>query len=371
MPEPTGGEKTLPASPRKIQQQREKGNVAKSQDLSAGVTLVAAFLALYFLGPAAFRELLSATRHYFSEAHLPLAGAADVQGLAMQAILAAAPMVLPIMVALLVAGVAANIAQIGFMVSPQAMLPKFERLNPISGFQRFVSMRALVELIKSLAKLSVISYIAYISVRTRTSEILSLTHMSPAAAATIAWDLVLTVWWRVALAIFVIGLFDFAFQRWQYGRDLMMTHHEARQELKEMEGDPQIRQRVRQIQRRIAMQRMLGDVPDAEVVITNPITYAVALRYSVDDMESPIVVAKGARIMAERIRSIAEENGVPIVEKPELARDLFRTVEVGQPIAPDLFRAVAEVLAYVYEIDERLSKREERKRRQLTAPAFG
>ena len=158
----------------------------------------------------------------------------------------------------------------------------------------------------------------------------------------------------------MLGVLDYGYQYWEHERSLMMTVEEAKQELKEYEGDPRIKQRIRQIQRRIAMQRMMADVPKADVIITNPTRFAVALRYDPANMRAPVVVAKGTRLLAERIRDLAIVHGVPIVQKPELARTLYRTIEVGHPVPESLFRAVAEVLAYVYQIDRRVEKLHER-----------
>jgi len=195
-------------------------------------------------------------------------------------------------------------------------------------------------------------------------------ELTPRALVPAIGGLVMTVWWRIALAMLVLGILDYGFQRWQHNRDLMMTVQEARQEAKELEGDPRIKARVRHIQRQMALQRMMAGVPAADVIITNPTTYAVALRYDMAEMSAPVVVAKGARLLAERIRNIALEHTVPIVRKPDLARTLYRTIEVGQPVPENLFRAVAEVLAYVYEIDRRADKvRERRQRLELVQEA--
>ncbi len=367
MAESTGGEKVLPASPRKILQQREKGNVAKSQDLSAAATLLVALFGLSTLGPVAMKQLLLITRYYFSEIPALLIGMDDIQHMAAEAVLLTVPAVVPMMLLLLAGGILINIAQIGFLMSPQALQPKLEKLNPISGFKRFVSIRSMVELIKSLTKLSVVGYIAWLGLRREIPGVISMINMTPTDSSLAVWGIILMVWWRIVLAMLAIGILDFGYQRWQQGQDLKMTMQEARDELKQLEGDPKVKQRIRQIQRQMAMQRMMGEVPEADVVITNPTTYAVALRYTSDEMAAPVVVAKGARKVAERIREIAIEENVPIVERRELARALYRTIEVGHPVPEDLFRAVAEVLAFVYEIDERETKLEERKRLQPVA----
>ncbi len=360
MADQPASEKVLPPSPRKLQQAREKGNVARSTDLNSGFLLLVAGIGLYVLGPLAIGRLLVMTRYYFGDAWTISVLPGDMQPLLIQAMLLAAPVVLPFMVLLMAASILINVSQIGFLFSGQAMQPKLERLNPIRGFQRFVSVRALVELIKSLTKLSAIGYITFLTVRPRVPDILALMHSSPLASGIGVWDVLFAVWWRVGLAMILIGLFDFAFQRWQHQRDLRMTRQEAQDELKQLEGDPRIKQRVRQIQRQMAMQRMMADVPEAEVVITNPTRFAVALRYEAGEMAAPTVVAKGARRTAERIRELAIEHEVPIVERPELARALFRDIEIGGHVPENLFKAVAEVLAYVYEIDKRESKIAER-----------
>ena len=360
MADQPASEKVLPPSPRKLQRAREKGNVARSGDLNSGVLLLAAGLGLYVFGPLAFAQLIALTQYYFADAATIPVEPGDMQPLLAQVLLFAAPVVVPLMLFLMAAGILINVTQIGFIFTGQAMQPKLERLDPIRGFKRFVSLRSLVELTKSLAKLGVIGYIAYSTMRGRSSDILGLMHSSPWAGGIAVWNVVLAVWWRVALAMIFIGLLDFAFQRWQYLQDQRMTRQEAQDELKQLEGDPRIKQRVRQIQRQMAMQRMMAEVPEAEVVITNPTAYAVALRYEAGKMEAPTVVAKGARRIADRIRELAVEHDVPIVERPELARALFRDIEIGGHVPESLFKAVAEILAYVYEIDRRESKIAER-----------
>jgi flagellar biosynthetic protein FlhB len=253
-----------------------------------------------------------------------------------------------------------NFVQVGFLLSPKAITPKISRLNPISGFKKFFSARTAVELFKSILKLVLVSAVAYWAMRDRWEDVVAAAYLTPIGAGLAITKLVLLVWLRIVIAMLVLGILDFGFQRWQYGRDLMMTAQEAKDEAKQFEGDPRIKQRIRQIQRQMAMKRMMAEVPKADVIITNPIRFAVALRYDVANMQAPVVIAKGARIMAKRIREIAEEHDVPIVEKPELARALFKSIEVGQAVPEGLFKAVAEVLAFVYKIDKREEKIRER-----------
>ena len=254
MADQPASEKVLPPSPRKLQQARERGNVARSADLNSGVLLLVACLALYMLGPLIFNQLIGLTRYYFADASTISLDPGDMQPLLAQALLLTFPVVIPFMLVLMATGILINVTQIGFIFSSQALQPKLERLNPIRGFRRFVSLRALVELVKSLTKLGVIGYIAYSTVRGRIPDILALMHSSPWAVGVSVWHVLFAVWWRVALAMIIIGLFDFAFQRWQYLQDLRMTRQEAQDELKQLEGDLRIK---------------LGPPIDARIIISS------------------------------------------------------------------------------------------------------
>lgn len=360
MAEEAGGEKTLPASQHKIQKAREDGNVAKSQDLSASFSLLIALGGIWFLGPGAMKALLEATHYYFSNLSsfdiTPGNFANFSAGTLWLTIKAAWPLV----VLLLASGLAMNLVQVGFLFAPKSIAPKLNRLNPISGFKKFFSTRSAVELLKAILKLVIVSAVVYWAMQDRWQQVVAAAYLTPLGAGIVVSELVLAVWMRVVIAMLVLGILDFGFQRWQYGRDLMMTTQEAKEEAKQFEGDPRIKQRIRQIQRQMAMKRMMAEVPKADVIITNPVRFAVALRYDVANMQAPIVVAKGARLLAKRIREIAEEHGVPVVEKPELARALFKSIEVGQAVPESLFKTVAEVLAFVYRIDQREEKIRER-----------
>ncbi len=362
MADQPAGEKSLPASQRKLQTARDRGNVARSGDLTSGALLLAAGIALSALGPEAFKQLLAITGIYFSELDPHPLTPGDMQPMVIKALLLMAPAALPLMFVLMGIGILMNVTQFGIVFSSEALQPKFERLNPLKGFQRLVSLRSLVELLKSIVKFTAIAVVVWMGVRDRLPELFALMQTSAWGVALGTWELVWTVWWRIGLTMLAIGILDFAFQRWQYLKDQRMTRQEALEELRQLEGDPRIRQRVRQIQRQMAMRRMMVDVPTADVVITNPTTYAVALRYEPERMQAPRVVAKGMRLVAERIRDVASEHEVPIIERPELARALFRDVEIGAFVPEDLFRAVAEVLAYVYQIDRRAAKVAERKK---------
>ncbi len=360
MAEDTGGEKSLPASQQKIQKSRTEGNIAKSQDLTGGVALLTGLVALLFFGPMSMDYMLDAGRYYLGHAHELVDGPLELVPLAIGALRYLAYCALPLALMMTFVGLLVNLGQVGILLTTKPMEPKFSRLNPISGLQRFVSIRSLVELIKSVSKLILVVVVVWFALRDRMYEVVSLMAMTPLGILGGVTGLVYSVWWRIAVVMIILGLFDYMYQRWQHLQDLRMTFQEAKLESREMEGDPQIKRRVRQLQRQMATQRMMQDVPDADVIITNPVRFAVALRYDMSGMEAPVVVAKGARKMAEKIRNLATEHNVPIVQKPELARALYRSIEVGHGVPEHLFRAVAEVLSFVYSIDRRQAKIQER-----------
>lgn len=354
------GEKRLPASPQKRRRAREDGKVARSQDLTSAVALLVALIGLRYLGPWIFSRLVALTAHFFGNVNSMLPEVGNVQALAMETLWLTTPTILPFMLLMLAIGLTINILQVGLLFTGKPLIPDLKKLNPFTGFANFFSLRAFVELIKSILKVSLLTYVVWLTVRDRLDEVVNLMALTPLTLTPAIGALIVTVWWRLTLVLLILGILDYGFQRWQYEQNLMMTVRETQEEMKEFEGDPQIKRRVRSIQRQMAMRRMMADVPKADVIITNPVRYAIALRYDASSMAAPVVIAKGARLLAERIRDLAIEHDVPIVEKPELARTLYRTIEVGQPVPENLFRAVAEVLAYVYRIDRRIEKVRER-----------
>lgn len=360
MAEDTGGEKSLPASAQKIQKSRLEGNIAKSQDLSGGIALATGLLALVFFGPMAMEQILDSGRYYLGHAHELTLDKTDLLPLSVGVLRYLAYATLPLALMMMAVGLFVNLIQVGILFTSKPITPKLSRINPLSGFQRFVSIRSLVEFVKSLAKLVLVVAVVWLSLQGRVEEFVVLMAMTPLGILSGVAGLVFSIWWRIALVMILLGIADYGYQRWQHLQDLRMTHQEARLETREMEGDPQIKRRVRQLQRQMATQRMMQDVPDADVVITNPVRFAVALRYDMTGMQAPVVVAKGARKVAEKIRDLATEHNVPIVQKPELARALYRSIDVGQGIPEHLFRAVAEVLSFVYGIDRREAKIQER-----------
>lgn len=262
----------------------------------------------------------------------------------------AAKAFLPVIGVAMVVGVVVNLLQVGVMFTAEPLAPNWARLNPVAGFTRLFSRRAFVESVKTLLKVLLIGWLTFSAVRADAAMLLRTSEIDPLMVLMLVGQLLYKMAWRVGLAMLVLALLDYGFQRWEYEKSLRMTKEEVKQEMKQTEGDPQVKSRIRARQQAIARRRMMQAVPKADVVVTNPTHYAVALQYDAQKMAAPTVVAKGMNLIALRIREIAQQHGVPIVENPPLAQSLYRTVDIGQQIPPELYQAVAEVLAYVYRL---------------------
>ncbi len=349
------GEKTEPATQRKREEARRKGQVFRSPEVGSAGLLLLGVLTLRYSAPASYQRL-----HYYTIEMLSAAGRAElsVEGLPrlmMDATFQAALAVTPLMVAVALTGIALNVLQVGFIFNSEPLAPQLSRINPISGFQRILSKRALVEMVKSIAKFIAVSYLVYSSVMAVISDIPGLLKAEVASAAVMVLLVAASLAMKVGAFLAVLAALDYLYQKWEYDQSLRMTKQEVKDEFKDVEGDPQIQARIRRRQREMAFNRMMVEVTTADAIITNPIHYAVALRYDAKAMFAPRVVAKGQRLVAERIKEIARANGVPVVEKPALARALFQATEVGDYVPEELYKAVAEVLAFVYRLRGRAS----------------
>lgn len=255
----------------------------------------------------------------------------------------------PVFLFMTIAAIVINIAQVGFLFTGEPITPKLEKINPAEGFKRIFSRRSVESLVRDIIKIVIVGWIGYTALKSQLPHILEMTDYSIGQIVSFVGSLMFSVAMKILIGYVIIAIIDYAFQRWDYERSMMMTRQEIREELKQTEGDPLLRARIRTVQREIARRRMMEEVPKATVVITNPTEIAVALSYNAG-MPAPVVVAKGRRIIAERIREIAIENNIPIVQNIALAQALFKAVDIGRPIPPDLYTAVAEILAYVYRL---------------------
>ncbi len=344
------GEKTEQPTARRRQEAREEGRVAHSQDLTAALSLLAAVLLIKALGPGMFEAMLDLTR---ALGERPAVNADELLPWIRQVGLATAQMTIPFMALLVVVTVAVIAAQSGVLLTWKKLALKPERLNPVSGFKRLFSGESVVRLILGLLKTGVVAGIAYVTIVGRIETVLSTGGLHAGGLFSLSTDLLFDLALRMGLALLILGLVDYLYQRWKHEKKLRMTKQEVRDELKKMEGDPLIKQRRRRMQSQLALQRVNAEVPRSDVVVTNPTHYAVALRYDEAAMTAPRVVAKGKDFLAHRIRELAQQHGVPVVQRPPLARALYSGVEVGGEVPPEFYRAVAELLAYVYQISGR------------------
>ena len=349
-------EKIYPATPHKRNESREKGQVAKSNELATTLALIGVLSFFFVAGYDTYHHLIDIMYGAFTAIGGQLsAGKTILIFLSLMGI--AFKIIAPVMVVAVIVGVLGNIFQIGLIFSSQPLMPQMSRINPISGFQRILSMRGLFEAVKSIFKIGLIGYIVYRTIMSGLVDVVSLVDADKSNIAALFVSTVgrigFQVFLRAALALLFLSIFDFLYQRWQHEQDIRMTREEIREEMKRTEGDPEIRRRIRRVQRELSQARMMKAIPEADAVITNPVHLAVAIKYDYEVMDSPYVVAKGERKIARQIREIAEEHGVPIVENPPLAQALYKNVEVGEVIPMEFYQAIAEVLAYVHELTNR------------------
>jgi flagellar biosynthesis protein FlhB len=343
----SAGERTEAATPKRLKELKDQGRVVRSTDLIMAGGLLAGFLVLQSFGGAAVGELRGEMERQFGmllRADFTDATLADLwlnTGLLFFRLCAP-------LVALTVVGVVLNVAQTGLAINGKGLTPQFSRLNPLSAVKRICSMHGLVELTKTLLKAALVAFVLYHVYTESVPELAALAAADLRSSGPQVAALLMRLGLTAGAALLGLGILDYGYQRWDFIRSSKMTKDELREEFKQTEGNPQIKGRIRQLQRKIASRRMMQEVPKADVVITNPTHFAVALAYRPGEMGAPRVVAKGADAVAQRIKEIAREHDVPVLENKPLARALFAAVEVGTEIPIDLFQAVAEVLAYIY-----------------------
>jgi flagellar biosynthetic protein FlhB len=351
MPENTGQERTEKATPKRKQEARKKGQVAQSKEISSVMILMVSISFFYFAGSWMFWNLSEfITGVYQNIDALRFSDVNEASAFAVEILYKLLSILIPFLLPIAIAGFIANIFQVGFQMNSEALAPKFSKLNPISGMKRFISLKSLVELGKSIIKIIFIGSIAYLLVKSDMDAFPALIHQEIGQILTFVARTSLKICFFVCLAMLVLAVLDFIYQRWQHEKDLKMTKQEVKDEQRQTYGDPKVKARIRGVQMEMARRRMMDAVPEADVVITNPTRLAIALKFDAQEMIAPRVLAKGAGFVAQRIREIAEENQIPIVEEKPLAQSLYKMVEIGDYIPAALYRSVAEVLAYVYRL---------------------
>ena len=352
------GEKTEAPTPRRRQEAREQGNIAQSRDLTAAVLLIGTMVLIQYTGGG----LVNALRSLLTEAMSP-----DSLGdlslpspvlLFMKVTLVTAVALAPLMGGVMLLAVLVNLAQVGFNLNTKKIQPKLGALNPIKGLGKLFGARSAVMLGMNLLKLLLVAAVAYSAIQGRMHQIIAVQQLSYMQIFALGMDITYSIALRIGVLLLVLAIIDYAYQRFKNERELRMTKQQVKDEMRRMDGDPLIKQRRRQLARQMMEQRIRKDVPTADVIVTNPTHYAVALKYDPDNMGAPRVVAKGKDFLARKIREIAIENGIPILERPPLARALYRTVDVGQEIPEQFYSTVAEILAYVYELSGKIKSRQ-------------
>ncbi len=349
-----GGEKTEPATAKKLKDARDEGKVAKSRELNSAFDLIVLFLCLKifvsFVG-GKFIDIFSYIYENMPDFVKINEGGLSVQaaaGLIASVTLKSLIIMLPFMAFGFVVTLLVSIVQVGWKVSTKPMKPELSKLNPLNGFKRIFSKDSLFELVKSILKIVIIIYIAYTSIKDNANDLFALYDLGLNQAVALVGTLIINTGIKISIVYLVIGLADFIYQKHKFNEDMKMTKQEVKDEYKNTEGDPQIKGRQRRKMQEVSQKRMMQDVPKADVVITNPTHFAVALKYEAEVSSAPVVLAKGEDYLAQKIKEVARENKIEIVENKPLARMLYHNVDVGAEIPPELYQAVAEVLAAVY-----------------------
>lgn len=349
------GEKTEKATPKKRQDSRKKGQVLKSPDVTSAIVLLSVFVFLFFFASFLRTEIFSFFSMTFTKYMLIETLTIDIAIIIYKDMLLEMAMILlPIMLVAMVAAVGANFFQFGLLFTTEPLKFDLKKIDPIKGLKRIFSLKAIIELLKSILKISFIGSVTTLILWINLEQVLSLSFKT-------AWDALSTVGWLTgtmgigaSCVLLFISILDFFYQKYDYEKNLKMSKQDIKDEHKNSDGDPIIKSRIRQRQREMAMRRMMQEIPTADVIITNPTHFAIALKYDDESMDAPTVVAKGADFVAQKIKIIAKENNVVMVENRPLARSMYDQVEVGQRIPDEFFKAVAEVLAYVYRIKQKI-----------------
>jgi flagellar biosynthetic protein FlhB len=344
------GEKTEKATPKRRDDARRKGQVARSQEIGQVLVLLAALFTIKAFAGMYLNEFVRLMQVDFSQGLMITIDQQSFTPYMLQMMLLIAKLVLPVMGVSLVVGVGVSYFQVGTLFTLKPLMPDLKKLDPIAGMKRLFSLKSVVESAKSMIKILIIGFVVYSELSKDWELVSQLGNMDILTIVRVMGDLTYGIFWKSGLAMLGLALFDLWYQRFDYEKSLRMSKQEIKDEHKQVEGNPEVKGKIKEKQRAMALRRMMADVPKADVVITNPTHFAVAIQYDPEKMEAPIVLAKGLDETAQRIKKIAREANVVLVENKPLARTLYATVEIGQSIPSDLFQAVAEVLAYVYRL---------------------
>ncbi|ENH98223.1 flagellar biosynthesis protein FlhB [Gracilibacillus halophilus YIM-C55.5] len=348
------GEKTEKATPKKRQDVRKKGQVTKSQDVNTAILLFFVFVMLLVIGEYLRYTLTSIYSKSFTEyIHQPVTNQ-NIYDMFFDYTWQIAKAISPIMAVAIVAGIGSNLLQFGFLFSGDPLKPKLNKIDPLQGAKRIFSARALVEMVKSLLKISLTGAITFAIIWMNRGEMLDLTTKGIDGSLAFFSDMTMQMGFAASIALLIISVIDYTYQRYDFEKQNRMSKNDVKDEHKNIEGDPQIKSKMKDRQRQMATQRMMSEVPEADVIITNPTHYAIAIKYDEAQAEAPYVVAKGVDYVAVRIKDVAKNYQVIMVEDRPLARALYDQVEIGEAISEEFYQAVAEILAYVYRLQKKV-----------------
>jgi len=343
-------DKTEDPSQYRLDEFRRKGEVGFSKELNSVLVLSACFFSLILSITFIFESVHEVMKYVYSISIDKAFTEKEIRKILIMSVTSILKCSAPMFVASLVIGVFAGVAQVGVLFAPEALKTSFSRVNPMNGFKRLFSVKAVAETVKGLFKFTIIFSIAYAILKSRIPKFFGFYHVEEASAFMFGKDLLSDLFFSIIAGLFVLALADFAWEKYRHKKKLMVTKQQAREEMKDKDGNPEVKQRIKSIQREMSQRRMMNDVPKADAIITNPTHYSVAVKYDRENMLSPKVIAKGKDFTALKIREIAKKNNVPVVENIALARSLYGSVKVGEYIPRTLYKAVAEVLAFVYKL---------------------
>jgi flagellar biosynthetic protein FlhB len=343
-----GQERTEEGTPKRREEAREKGRVARSREVSSVAGLAACLIYFYFNATGLLEKITAIMTSTFRSAGRVPISIDNVQILLTGLLFKVFVLLMPIFIVVFVVGIFANVIQVGALFSPSAIQPELSKIDPLKGLQRLFSMNSFVEFIKNILKMLIIGIVSYLVIKNEINGFLPLAEQTVweilLYLGKITFKILLTTCW----ILIILAILDYVYQRWEYEKGLRMSRQEIKEEFKNSDGDPAIKARIKRLQREMSRKRMMAAVPKADVIITNPTHLAVAVRYDQDTGIAPCVVAKGADFISEKIRNIGRENNIPIVENKPLAQVLYKMVQLNETIPENLYRSVAEVLAFVY-----------------------
>ena len=353
MTEETDQEKTEQATSKRRQDAREKGQVAKSRELASVAVLGACLVYFYFGASAMATRLMELMRTSFRKSGQMTISIDNIQPLLTDLIFQTFALLAPFLLVAIIAGFMINILQVGILFSAEAITPKFSKIDPFKGLQRLFSLRSLVELVKSILKMAIVGFVAYLTIKGESHKLLPLVDLGVRDILGYMGEVSFKILYSTCWVLLILAILDYGYQKWEHERSLKMSLKEIKEENRQTEGDPLIKGRIKRLQREMAKKRMMAAVPKVDVVITNPTHLAVAIRYEPETMNAPRVIAKGADFLAEKIKELARNSGVPVVENRLVAQVLYKMTAVEQAVPENLYKAIAEILAHVYSLKQK------------------